>query len=88
VPQVRADVVVRLIAGGMDADNALYSTQYAEALRKRGVDADISVVPDLGHNILLTQPVLEALARLLGMDEQPTPGAPVAPTQSAPAASR
>jgi pimeloyl-ACP methyl ester carboxylesterase len=63
---VRADAVVRLIVGEKD-DTALpeYSLRYAEALKKRSVDARVTIAPSLGHNILLTAPVLAALAELV-----------------------
>jgi len=63
---VRADAIVRLIVGEKD-DTALpeYSLQYAQALKKRGIDVRVAVVPSLGHNILLTAPVLTALAEIL-----------------------
>jgi predicted esterase len=66
VPKIRHGVVVRLVVGEKD-DVALPepSQRYADALRARGIDADITIVPSLGHNILLTQPALAALADLV-----------------------
>jgi pimeloyl-ACP methyl ester carboxylesterase len=66
VTNVRIDAIVRLIVGEND-DTVLpeYSLRYAAALKKRGIDAKVTVVPSLGHNILLTPPVLAALAELL-----------------------
>jgi predicted esterase len=63
---VRADVVVRLIVGDKD-DTAppVYSLRYAQALKTRGIDAQVTVVPTMGHNILLTMPVLTAVTNLL-----------------------
>jgi pimeloyl-ACP methyl ester carboxylesterase len=65
-PGVRTDTIVRLIVGAND-QNALpkYSVRYAEVLKQRGVDAQVIHVPSVGHNILLTAPVLSALAVLL-----------------------
>lgn len=66
VPYVRSNVIVRLIVGQDDhTGNPQYSVNYAEALKKRGIDAQVTIVPALGHNILLTEPVLDALAQLL-----------------------
>lgn len=63
---VRADVVVRLIVGDKD-DTAppVYSLRYAQALKMRGIDVQVTVVPTMGHNILLTMPVLTAVTNLL-----------------------
>jgi pimeloyl-ACP methyl ester carboxylesterase len=71
VPNVRTDAIVRLIVGEKD-DTGLpeYSLRYAEALKKRGIDAQVTVVPSLGHNILLTSPVLAALAELLRVEQR------------------
>src|SRR5665213_902315 len=65
-PNVRADAVVRLIVGEKD-DTALpeYSQRYAETLNKHAVDAQVTIAPSLGHNILLTAPVLAALGELV-----------------------
>jgi predicted esterase len=67
---VRTDVIVRLVVGAND-DIALpeLSVRYAEALKKRGVDAKVTIVPAVGHNILLTMPVLVGLADLIHMEE-------------------
>jgi pimeloyl-ACP methyl ester carboxylesterase len=66
VPNVRADVVVLLIVGEKD-DTAppVYSLRYAQALKNHGIDAQVTVVPTMGHNILLTVPVLTALTKLV-----------------------
>jgi pimeloyl-ACP methyl ester carboxylesterase len=63
---VRADVVVRLVVGEKD-DTAppVYSLRYAQALKKHGIDVQVTVVPTMGHNILLTVPVLTALSKLI-----------------------
>ena len=66
VPSIRPDVVVRLFAGEDDEVTPPdQSRRYAEVLRKRGVDAQVTVVPGLGHNIMFTQPVFAEAARLL-----------------------
>jgi pimeloyl-ACP methyl ester carboxylesterase len=66
IRNVRANAIVRLIVGEKDdTGRPEYSLRYAEALQKRGIDAQVTVVPSLGHNILLTLPVLTALAGLL-----------------------
>ena len=41
------------------------SRRYAETLRKRGVDAQVTVVPGLGHDITFTQPVFAEAVRVL-----------------------
>ena len=41
------------------------SLRYAEVLRKRGVDAQVTVLPGLGHNIMFTQSVFVQIAGLL-----------------------
>jgi len=66
VPGVRADVIVRGIVGEKD-DMGLRedSLRYSQALQERGVNAQIKIAPSLGHNILLTAPVLDAVAELL-----------------------
>jgi predicted esterase len=66
VPNVRADAIVRGIVGEND-DTGLRedSLRYSRALQERGVNAQIKIAPSLGHNILLTEPVLEAVAELL-----------------------
>jgi predicted esterase len=68
-PNVRANAVVRLVVGqNDDTASPEYSMRYAQALTKRGVDARVTIVPTLGHNILLTVPVLAALAELLRVE--------------------
>jgi pimeloyl-ACP methyl ester carboxylesterase len=66
VPSVRADAIVRVIVGEKD-DAGLRedSSRYSQALRQRGVNARITIAPSLGHNILLTPPVLSAVSELL-----------------------
>jgi pimeloyl-ACP methyl ester carboxylesterase len=63
---VRRDVVVRLLVGQDDeVTPAGQSQRYADVLRRRGVDAQVTVLPGLGHNILFTQPVFTEAERLL-----------------------
>jgi pimeloyl-ACP methyl ester carboxylesterase len=66
VQDVRKDVAVRLLVGAEDmVTPAQQSQRYAEALRERGVDVQVTVLPGLGHNITFTQPVFAEAARLL-----------------------
>jgi pimeloyl-ACP methyl ester carboxylesterase len=63
---VRRDITVRLLVGAEDmVTPAEQSQRYAEALRQRGVDAQVTVLPGLGHNITFTRPVFSEVARLL-----------------------
>jgi pimeloyl-ACP methyl ester carboxylesterase len=63
---VRADVAVRLLVGGDDTVTpAAQSQHYAEVLRQHGVDARVTVLSGLGHNITFTQPVFSEIARVL-----------------------
>lgn len=63
---VRPDVIVRLIVGQNDhTGNPQHSMKYVDALKSHRIDARVTIVPGLGHNILLTEPVLDALAQLL-----------------------
>jgi pimeloyl-ACP methyl ester carboxylesterase len=64
--RVRKDVTVRLLVGADDTVTpAGQSQRYAEVLRQRGVDARVTVLAGLGHNITFTQPVFSEAARLL-----------------------
>jgi pimeloyl-ACP methyl ester carboxylesterase len=56
---VRTETIVRLVVG-QDDDVALpeYSRHYAEVLMHRGIDAKVTVLPGLGHNIMFQQAVL------------------------------
>jgi len=66
VPAIRRDVTVRLLAGEEDEVVPFdVSVRYAEALQKRGLDAHVTVLPGLGHNIMFTRPVFAELAGLL-----------------------
>jgi pimeloyl-ACP methyl ester carboxylesterase len=68
-PNVRTNAVVRLVVGQSDETaSPEYSMRYAQALKKRGIDAQVTVVPTLGHNILLTLPALDALAEVLRVE--------------------
>jgi pimeloyl-ACP methyl ester carboxylesterase len=63
---VRRDVTVRLLVGAEDVVTpAQQSQRYAEVLRQRGVDAQATVLPGLGHDITFTRPVFSEAARLL-----------------------
>lgn len=62
---VRRDVSVRLLVGADDVVTpAGQSQRYAEVLRQRGVDAQVTVLPGLGHNITFTRPVFSEAAGL------------------------
>ena len=63
---VRSDVTIRLLVSEDDeVTPPSQSRRYAEVLRKRGVDAQVTALPGLGHNIMFTQPVFSEAARLL-----------------------
>jgi pimeloyl-ACP methyl ester carboxylesterase len=63
---VRRDVTVRLLVGAEDAVTPPEQSQrYTDVLRQRGVDAQVTVLSALGHNITFTQPVFSEAARLL-----------------------
>jgi pimeloyl-ACP methyl ester carboxylesterase len=66
VPGIRRDSAVRLLVGEQDEVTPPdLSKRYAGVLQKRGVDARVTVLPGLGHNIMFTAPVFAELARLL-----------------------
>ncbi len=57
---------VRMIVGSEDPTAPPKFTQeYAEALRKRGIDVTVTLASGLGHNILLEPVVLEQLNKLV-----------------------
>lgn len=60
-------MIVRLLVGKEDevVTPPDVSLRYAEVLRKRGVDAQVTVLPGLGHNIMFTQSVFAEIAGLL-----------------------
>ena len=65
-PGVRRDVTVRLLVGEEDhVTPPGLSIRYADVLGKRGVDAQVSVLPGLGHDIMFTRAVFAEVARLL-----------------------
>ena len=77
---VSKDTLVRLVVGEED-DVAMPedSRKYAKALQERGIDARLTVVPGLGHNILITPAAFRELALLLnelGGDISPVTQAP------------
>jgi pimeloyl-ACP methyl ester carboxylesterase len=66
VSGIRRDSAVRLLVGAQDEVTPPdLSKRYAGVLQKRGVDAQVTVLPGLGHNIMFTAPVFAELARLL-----------------------
>ena len=66
VSGVRRGSTVRLLVGEQDeVAPAELSQRYAGVLQKRGVDAQVTVLPGLGHNIMFTQPVFAEIAGLL-----------------------
>ena len=66
VSEVRRDNNVRLLVGEQDkVTPPELSQRYADALRKRGVDAQVTILPGLAHNIMFTAPVFAEIARLL-----------------------
>lgn len=59
---------VRMVVGSEDSTAPPKFTQeYAETLRKRGIDVTATVSPGLGHNILLEPVVMEQLNKLVVM---------------------
>ena len=63
---VAPGTIVRLVVGQDDVvAPPAYSQAYATALRERGIDASVDVIPGLGHNILFAAQVLETLADVL-----------------------
>jgi pimeloyl-ACP methyl ester carboxylesterase len=66
VSGVRPTSIVELIVGGEDdVVRAEYSQDYAAALQERGIDASVTVLPGLGHNILQRPPVISMAKALL-----------------------
>jgi len=66
VPRVRQSSAVRLLVGEQDeVTPPQLSQRYAGVLQKRGVDAEVTVLPGLGHNIMFTAPVFAETARLV-----------------------
>ena len=65
-PDVAPGTLVRMVVGSEDdVAPPAYSHAYAMALRQRGIDVSVDVVPGLGHNILFAPPVFDALANIL-----------------------
>ncbi|MGH9240229.1 MAG: alpha/beta hydrolase [Vicinamibacterales bacterium] len=63
---IRQGITVRLLVGDHDEVTPPdLSHRYSGVLRKRGVDAEVTVLPGLGHNIMFTSPVFAEAARLL-----------------------
>jgi pimeloyl-ACP methyl ester carboxylesterase len=64
--RVRRDVTVRLLVGeDDDVTPPDLSVRYGNVLARQGVDAQVSVLPGLGHNIMFTRPVFTEMASLL-----------------------
>ena len=63
---VARGTVVRMVVGeDDDVAPPADSHAYATALRERGIDVSVDVVPGLGHNILFAPRVFDALANIL-----------------------
>jgi predicted esterase len=59
---------VRLVVGeDDDVVPPAHSQAYAKALRERGIDVSVEVVPGLGHNILFAPSVFGAVTDVLAM---------------------
>jgi pimeloyl-ACP methyl ester carboxylesterase len=59
---------VRLVVGSRDPNTLpKFSEEYADAVRKHGVDVSVTVAPGLEHNILLEPVVFEELKRLVAV---------------------
>jgi pimeloyl-ACP methyl ester carboxylesterase len=66
VSQVRQGSAVRLLVGEQDeVTPPELSQRYAGVLQKHGVDAQVTILPGLGHNIMFTAPVFAETARLV-----------------------
>jgi acetyl esterase/lipase len=62
VPGLSSGVSVRLIVGGEDAvAPPRFTEEYASALRARGTNVAVAVLPGLEHNIFLEPMVLDSL---------------------------
>jgi len=65
-PAVAPDTIVRMVVGqDDDVVPPQHSRAYAAALRDRGVDVSVEVLPGLGHNILFAPRVMDALREVL-----------------------
>jgi predicted esterase len=65
---VAPGAVVRLVVGeDDDVVPPAHSQAYARALRERGIDVSVEVVPGLGHNILFAPSVFGAVTDVLAM---------------------
>lgn len=66
VREIAPGTIVRLVVGqNDDVTPPSYSHAYAAALRNRGVEVSVDVVPGLGHNILFVPSVMDAVADVL-----------------------
>ena len=67
----RVRVRVQLVIGSADRRVTPADIDaYAEVLRSHGVNADVTVVPDVGHDIAFIAPVFDALRRLVAVYER------------------
>jgi pimeloyl-ACP methyl ester carboxylesterase len=65
---VAPQAIVRLVVGeDDDVAPPAHSQAYARALRTRGIDASVEVVPGLGHNILFAPSVFDAVTDVVAM---------------------
>ena len=65
VPGVRRGTTIRLLVGEQDeVTPSALSQRYVSALQARGVDAQVTELPGLGHNIMFTAPVFAEIVRL------------------------
>ena len=65
-PVVAPGTIVRMVVGqDDDVVPPQHSQAYATALRERGVDVSVEVLPGLGHNILFAPRVMDALREVL-----------------------
>ena len=63
---VAPGTIVRMVVGERDDVAPPADTQaYATALRQRGIDVSVNVVPGLGHNILFASSVFDAVSGIL-----------------------
>ena len=64
--EVAPGTIVRLVVGqNDDVTPPAYSHAYATALRDRGIDVSVDVIPGLGHNILFASRVFDIAADVL-----------------------
>ena len=67
VARIPKAVVVRMVTGSADpVASPSLTLAFADALRARGGDATVTVLPGLGHDILLDRHVMDQLRALIG----------------------